>query len=264
MSWSIADTQLSSRFFLGTAGYPSPSVLLSAIAAAGAEVITVALRRQSSGDPGAAKGFWDLLRETGCRFLPNTAGCHRAREAVLTAQIARQMFETNWIKLEVTGDDYNLQPDPYETLEATATLVGEGFEVFAYCTDDLVVCQRLRDAGCRILMPWGAPIGTGRGLLNPYALRTIRERLPDVNLLVDAGIGSPADAAAAMQLGYDGVLLNSAVSQSADPVSMARAFRLAIEAGRIAWEAGVMEPQDRAVPTTPLVGVPFWQQEPRG
>lgn len=264
MSWTIGGAEITSRFFLGTAGYPSPDVLLEAVRESGAEVITVALRRQSSADPGAAKAFFELLQATGCRFLPNTAGCHRAREAVLTAQIARQMFATNWIKLEVTGDDYNLQPDPWETLEATVTLVREGFEVFAYCTDDLVVCQRLVDAGCRILMPWGAPIGTGRGLLNPYALRTIRHRLPDVHLLVDAGIGSPSDAAAAMQMGYDGVLLNSAVSQSPDPVAMARAFRLAIEAGRIAWEAGIMEPQDRAVPTTPLVGVPFWQQEPKG
>lgn len=261
MSWSIADTEVSSRFFLGTAGYPSPEVLLASIEAARADVITVSLRRQTAGDQSQPNRMFDLLRESGRRFLPNTAGCHRAKEALVTAQIARQVFETNWIKLEVTGDDYNLQPDPYETLDATVALVKDGFEVFAYCTDDLVVCQRLVDAGCRILMPWGAPIGTGRGLLNPYALRTIRERLPDVNLLIDAGIGSPADAATAMQMGYDGVLLNSAVSQSPDPVGMAKAFRLAVEAGRIAYEAGVMEPQDRAVPTTPLVGVPFWQQE---
>lgn len=261
MSWKVADAELSSRFLLGTAGYPSPDILMAAIEAAEADVITVSLRRQSSGEQNGGNAFWDLLRSTGRRFLPNTAGCHRAREAVLTAQVARQLFETNWIKLEVTGDDYNLQPDPYETLEATVALVKEGFEVFAYCTDDLVVCQRLADAGCRILMPWGSPIGTGRGLLNPYALRTIRERLPELTLLVDAGIGAPSDAVAAMQMGYDGVLLNSAVSQSADPVAMAKAFRLAVEAGRLAYEAGVMEPQDRAVPTTPLVGVPFWQQE---
>lgn len=263
MTWNVADVPLSSRFFLGTAGYPSPETLIAAIDAAGVDVVTVSLRRQMTGARTQPNLFWDLLRKTGRRFLPNTAGCHRAREAVLTAGIAREVFETHWIKLEVTGDDYNLQPDPFETVDAAKELVRDGFEVFAYCTDDLVVCQRLIDAGCRVLMPWGAPIGTGRGLLNPYALRTIRERLPNVTLLIDAGIGSPADAIAAMQMGYDGVLLNAAVSQAADPVAMARAFRLAVEAGRLAYEAGLMEPQDRAVPSTPLIGVPFWQQERR-
>ena len=264
MTWTIADVTLSSRFILGTAGYPSPEVLIDAIQAAGAEVVTVSLRRQSAGAHAQPNPFWDLLRAAGCRFLPNTAGCHRAHEAVITAQMAREVFETHWIKVEVTGDDYNLQPDPFGTVEAATALIKDGFEVFAYCTDDLVVCQRLVDVGCRVLMPWGAPIGSGRGLLNPFALRTIRERLPHVTLLIDAGIGSPADAVTAMQMGYDGVLLNSAVSQSTDPVRMAEAFRLAIEAGRIAYESGMMTPQERAVPTTPLIGVPFWQQGPRG
>lgn len=273
MTWTVGDIALESRFFLGTAGYPSPETLVSAIEAAAVDVVTVSLRRQvagasggtrTAGVPPAENTFWDLLRRTGKRFLPNTAGCHRAREAVVIAQMAREVFETNWIKLEVIGDDYNLQPDPFETLEAAEQLVKLGFEVLPYCTDDLVLCQRLVAAGCRVLMPWGAPIGTGRGLLNPFALRTIRERLSDVTLLVDAGIGSPADAAAAMQLGFDGVLLNTAVSKAADPVTMARAFRLAIEAGRLAYEAGLMEPQTAAVPSTPVLGVPFWQQERRG
>jgi thiazole synthase len=264
MSWKIGNVTLQSRFLLGTAGYPSPKILIAAIEAAEVEVVTVSLRRQVAGGGSGQNTFWELLRRTGRRFLPNTAGCHRAREAVVTAQMARQIFETNWIKLEVIGDDYNLQPDPFETVAAAEELVRLGFEVLPYCTDDLVVCQRLIDAGCRVLMPWGAPIGTGRGLLNPYALRTIRERLPDVRLLVDAGIGAPADAAAAMQLGFDGVLLNSAVSKAADPVAMATAFRLAIEAGRLAYKAGMIEPQDAAVPSTPVIGVPFWQQERRG
>lgn len=263
MSWTIGDVALESRFFLGTAGYPSPETLVSAIEAAAVDVVTVSLRRQVAGG-GSGEAFWDLLRRTGRHFLPNTAGCHRAAEAVTTAQMARQVFGTNWIKLEVIGDDYNLQPDPFETVAAAGELVRLGFEVLPYCTDDLVVCQRLVDAGCRVLMPWGAPIGTGRGLLNPYALRTIRERLPLVRLLVDAGIGSPAEAAAAMQMGFDGVLLNTAVSKAADPVSMARAFRLAIEAGRLAHEAGLIEPRDAAVPSTPVIGIPFWQQERRG
>jgi len=264
VSWTIGDLTLESRFFLGTAGYPSPETLVSAIGASAVDVVTVSLRRQVAGGGSSHNMFWDLLRHTGRRFLPNTAGCHRAREAVLTAQMARQVFGTNWIKLEVIGDDYNLQPDPFETVTAAEELVRLGFEVLPYCTDDLVVCRRLIDAGCQILMPWGAPIGTGRGLLNPYALRTIRERLPDIRLIVDAGIGAPSDAAAAMQLGFDGVLLNTAVSKAADPVSMARAFRLAIEAGRLAYEAGLMEPQDAAAPSTPVIGIPFWQQERAG
>jgi thiazole synthase len=171
--------------------------------------------------------------------------------------MARELFATNWIKLEVVGDEYTLQPDPFELVQAATELVREGFEVFPYCTDDLVSCQRLLDAGCRILMPWGAPIGSGRGLLNPHALRLLRARLPGVPLVVDAGIGSPRDAVQAMELGFDAVLLNSAVAQAHDPVAMARAFRLGIEAGRIAWEAGIMAPQDMAVPTTPVTGRPF-------
>ena len=264
MSWTIGDVTLQSRFFLGTAGYPSPEIVIEAIGASGADVVTVSLRRQVAGAASRDNAFWELLRRTGRRFLPNTAGCHRAREAVMTAQMARQVFETHWIKLEVIGDDYNLQPDPFETVAAAEELVKLGFEVLPYCTDDLVVCQRLVEAGCRVLMPWGAPIGTARGLLNPYALRTIRERLPEIRLLIDAGLGAPSDAAAAMEMGFDGVLLNTAVSKAADPVSMARAFRLAIEAGRLAYEAGLIEPQDSAVPSTPVIGVPFWHQERRG
>jgi thiazole synthase len=157
----------------------------------------------------------------------------------------------------VVGDEYTLQPDPFELVLAAGELVRDGFEVFPYCTDDLVTCQRLLDSGCRILMPWGAPIGSGQGLLNPHALRTLRARLPGVPLIVDAGIGSPRDAVQAMELGFDAVLLNSAVAQAHDPVAMARAFKLGIEAGRLAWEAGIMARQDMAVATTPVTGQPF-------
>jgi thiazole synthase len=256
VSFHIGDIELQSRFFLGTAGYPSPQVLQQAIAASGAQVVTVGLKRQlaQGGTPG---DFYRLIQQSGARLLPNTAGCRTAREAVTLAKMARELFATNWIKLEVVGDEYTLQPDPFELLQAAAELVREGFEVFPYCTDDLVSCQRLLDAGCRILMPWGAPIGSGRGLLNPHALRLLRARLPDVPLVVDAGIGSPRDAVQAMELGFDAVLLNSAVAQAHDPVAMARAFKLGIEAGRIAWEAGIMAPQDMAVATTPVTGRPF-------
>ena len=157
----------------------------------------------------------------------------------------------------MVGDEHTLQPDPFELLQATTELVRAGFEVFPYCTDDLVSCRRLLDAGCRILMPWGAPIGSGQGLINPYALRTLRARLPDVPLIVDAGIGCPSDAALAMELGFDAVLLNSAVALAHQPVQMAEAFKLGIEAGRLAYEAGIMATQDMAVATTPVTGRPF-------
>ena len=256
MAFRIADVAMESRFFLGTAGYPSPQILQQAIAAAGAQVVTVGLKRQmaAGGVPG---DFYRLVRDSGARLLPNTAGCRSAREAVTLAQMARELFDTHWIKLEVIGDDYTLQPDPFELVEAARTLARDGFEVFPYCTDDLVTCQRLLDAGCRILMPWGAPIGSGQGLLNPHALRTLRARLPDVPLIVDAGIGSPRDAVQAMELGFDAVLLNSAVAHARDPVQMARAFRLGIESGRLAYEAGIMAQQDMAVASTPVTGRPF-------
>jgi thiazole synthase len=256
MALRIGDVELASRFFLGTAGYPSPQVLQEAIAASGTQVVTVGLKRQLAA-AGAPGDFYGLVRATGARLLPNTAGCRTAREAVTLSQMARELFDTHWIKLEVVGDEYTLQPDPYELVDAARILVREGFEVFPYCMDDLVTCQRLLDVGCRILMPWGAPIGSGQGLLNPTALRTLRARLPDVVLVVDAGIGSPKDAVQAMELGYDAVLVNSAVSQSHDPVKMARGFRLAVEAGRLGYEAGIMARQEMAVPSTPVTGQPF-------
>jgi len=255
MALKIAGVELESRLFLGTARYPSPAVLEQAIAASGAQVVTVGLKRQlaAGGTPNDLK----LIRDSGTRVLPNTAGCYTAREAINIAKMARELYETKWIKLEVLGDEYTLQPDPFETLAAARELVNDGFEVFPYCTDDLVLCQRLLDAGCRILMPWGAPIGSGQGLINPTALRTLRARLPGVPLVVDAGIGSPKDAVQAMELGFDAVLLNTAVAQADDPVGMARAFKLAVEAGRLGYESGIMAKQDMAVPSTPVTGRPF-------
>ncbi|HQR98693.1 MULTISPECIES: thiazole synthase [unclassified Polaromonas] len=258
MTFRIADTELNSRFFLGTASYPSPQVLQDAIAASGAEVVTVGLKRQmAAGGAGTQNDFYKMIRASGARLLPNTAGCRSAREAITLSQMARELFGTHWIKLEVVGDEHTLQPDPFELVTAATELVRDGFEVFPYCTDDLVSCQRLLDAGCRILMPWGAPIGSGQGLVNPYALRTLRARLPGVPLIVDAGIGSPADAVQAMELGYDAVLLNSAVAHARDPVQMARAFKLGIESGRLAYKAGIMAQQDMAVASTPVTGRPF-------
>ena len=244
---------LTSRLMLGTAQYPSPKILTEAIAASGTEVITVSLRRETAEGSGA--GFWDILRESGAHILPNTAGCHSAQEAVTTARMARELFGTNWIKLEVIGDSDTLQPDVFGLVEAAEILCADGFEVFPYTTDDLVVGARLVAAGCRVLMPWGAPIGSGQGLRNPDALRTMRAHFPDIPLVVDAGIGRPSDACAAMELGMDAVLLNTAVARAGDPVTMARAMAGAIEAGRAGFEANPMERRDMAVPSTPLLGL---------
>jgi thiazole synthase len=258
-TWTLAGQPLSSRFLLGTAGYPSPQVLREAIAASGTQVVTVGLKRTlaAGGDNGFIEIIREAMRERGARLLPNTAGCRSAREAIALAHMARELYDTTWLKLEVVGDEHTLQPDPFELVAATEQLVKDGFTVLPYCTDDLVSCQRLLDAGCTVLMPWGAPIGSGQGLVNPFALRTLRARLPDVPLIVDAGIGSPADAVQAMELGYDGILLNSAVAHARDPVGMARAFALAIQAGRLGYEAGIMSKQDMAVPSTPVTGRPF-------
>ncbi|MCB1639858.1 MAG: thiazole synthase, partial [Thiothrix sp.] len=229
------------------------------IHASGTEVVTVSLRRQSPGDR-SGQAFWEQVLATGCHVLPNTAGCHSVQEAVTLAHMARELFDTRWIKLEVTGDDYNLQPDPFALLEAAQVLVRDGFQVFPYCTDDLVLCRRLYDAGCEVLMPWGAPIGSAQGLLNRHALRQLRERLPEALLLVDAGIGRPSDACMALEMGYDGVLLNTAVAQALDPVQMACAFAAAIQAGRLAWQGGIMPPRPFASPSTPTLDTPFWHQ----
>jgi len=249
----LYDTEFTSRLMLGTAQYPSPAVLSDAVKASGAEIVTVSLRRESAGER-AGEGFWSLIRALGVRVLPNTAGCHTAREAVTTAQMARELFDTDWIKLEVIGENDTLQPDVFGLVEAARILSGEGFKVLPYTTEDLVVAERLLEAGCRVLMPWGAPIGSGRGLNNLFGLRALRAHFPEVPLVVDAGIGLPSHAAAAMELGYDAVLLNTAVAKAGDPVMMARAFALALEAGRAAFLADPMESRDMAEPSTPVFG----------
>jgi len=258
----IDGVPLRSRFFLGTAGHASPEALRACIEAAGADVLTVGLKRTLQGDNGALAHALAGARSRGARLLPNTAGCRSAREAIALAHMARELYDTAWIKLEVIGDDHTLQPDPVELLAAATALVRDGFVVFPYCTEDLVMGRRLLDAGCPLLMPWGAPIGSGQGLLHLAGLRTLRERLPEAVLIVDAGIGAPSQAAQAMELGYDAVLLNSAVAQARDPVAMAGAFREAIQAGRSAWKAGLMAPQSMAVASTPVSGHAFLLGEP--
>jgi thiazole synthase len=258
-TWSIAGEVLHSRLFIGSALYPSPAIMEESIRASKAQVVTVSLRRQGV-NKDAGESFWKIIRNLGIHVLPNTAGCHSAKEAITIAQMAREVFGTHWIKLEVIGDQYNLQPDPYETVEAAKVLVKEGFEVFPYTTDDLVVAKKLVDAGCNILMPWGSPIGSGKGVMNPYNLQAIREAFPDMPLIVDAGLGKPSHAMEAMELGYNGILINSAVALAQDPAAMARAFALAVEAGRLGYEAGVMQERELASPSTPTVGTPFWHQ----
>ena len=247
---------VSSRLLLGTAQYPSPDRLARAVRAGGAEILTVSLRRE--GSAGGGEAFWSLVRETGCLVLPNTAGCRTVREAVTTAQMAREVFETPWVKLEVIGEEDTLQPDVFALVEAARILTEEGFRVFPYTTDDLVAAERLLAAGCEVLMPWASPIGSGRGVNNPYALRSLRAHFPEVPLIVDAGLGLPSHAAAVMEMGYDAVLLNTAVAKAGDPVAMARAFRQAVEAGRTAHLAGPIEARDMAAPSTPVAGTPFW------
>lgn len=253
--WTLAGKNFTSRLLLGTARYPSPEILQQAIRKSGAEIVTVALRRQTAGD---GRKFWDLLRSLNIAILPNTAGCKSVDEAVTTAHMARDLFQTNWIKLETVGDEYTLQPDPFALVEAARILVSEGFEVFPYATDDLVVAEKLISVGCTIIMPWASPIGSAQGILNPMALKTLRTRLPNVTLIVDAGLGAPSHAAEAMELGFDGVLLNSAVSLANDPPKMAEAFARAIDAGRLGYEAGLIEPRSFATPSTPTLGLPFW------
>ena len=250
------ETELRSRLLLGTARYPSPSILTEAVKASGAQIVTVSLRRESGGER-AGQGFWAIIRDLGVRVLPNTAGCHSAKEAVTTAHMGREVFGTSWVKLEVIGDDETLQPDVFGLVEAARILCKEGFEVFPYTTEDLIVAERLLEAGCRVLMPWGSPIGSGRGLHNLFGLKALRARFPDVPMVVDAGIGVPSHAAQALELGFDAVLINTAVSQARDPVAMAGAFAQAVAAGRAAYEAGPMEPRDLAVPSTPVIGKAF-------
>lgn len=256
--WQIADKNLESRLLLGTAQYPSLQVMQDAVLASGAEIITVSLRRQLANNGG--DHFWEYVKKLNCHLLPNTAGCRTAQEAITIAEMAREIFATHWIKLEVIGDEYNLQPDLFELVQAARVLIDKGFEIFPYCTDDLILCQRLVDLGCRILMPWAAPIGSGKGIINPYALKALRARFPDITLIVDAGIGKPSHAIQAMEMGFDGILLNTAIAKAQQPIAMAKAFRDAVQAGRTAFSAGLMYERDMACPSTPLLDTPFWHK----
>lgn len=257
MSFVIDDVIIKNRFLLGTALYPSLDIMSQSIIAAEANVITVSLRRQLCAN-NKENRFWDHIKELNCKILPNTAGCHNAKEAVTTAMIARELFETNWIKLEVIGDSDTLQPDPLELLNACEQLIAKNFFVLPYCTEDLIIAQHLVAMGCKILMPLAAPIGSGKGVINPYALKLLRQRFPELILIIDAGLGTPSHATQVMELGYDAVLLNSAVALAHDPIKMARAFNYAIKSGRLAFEAGRMPERNFACPSTPLIDRPIY------
>ncbi len=245
--------ELTSRLILGTGGASSLHVLEQAIVASGTDLVTIALRRIDSTE----RGLLDLLGRTGVRVLPNTAGCYTARDAVRTAQMAREAFETDWVKLEVIGDDHTLLPDVVELLKAAETLVDNGFTVFPYTTDDPVVARRLADLGCAAVMPAGAPIGSGLGITNPHHLMLIREAV-SCPVILDAGVGTASDAALAMELGCDAVLLASAVTRAKDPVAMATAMRHAVIAGRLAFEAGRIPRLTHALASTSDKGRAQW------
>jgi thiazole synthase len=246
----IAGETFRSRLLLGTAGYPTQRILREAVAASGAEIVTVSIRRVSL--QGHGSDTVSLLK--GWRFLPNTAGCETARDAVLTAELAREALGTNWVKLEVIGDRETLYPDVGELLEATAQLVERGFVVLPYCNDDPVVCQRLEDLGAAAIMPMGSLIGSGMGVANPSNLELICKRAA-VPVIVDAGIGTASDAVIAMELGAAAVLTNSAVAKAADPVRMAAAMKKAVQAGHLAHLAGRIPRRTRAEPSSPQLGL---------
>lgn len=249
----IGDLELTSRLLVGTGRYPDFETMRACHDASGTQLVTVAIRRVDldAAPGGDILGFIDRSR---VHLLPNTAGCFTAEDAIVTAQLARELLGTELLKLEVIGDPDTLYPDAEGTLEAARVLVKEGFTVLPYCTDDPVLCRRLEDVGCAAVMPLAAPIGSGLGICNPYNLMMIRERAT-VPMIVDAGVGTASDAAVAMELGADGVLLNTAISAAKRPVQMAEAMKHAVIAGRLAYEAGRMERRLYASASSPLTGV---------
>ncbi len=248
----IGTETLQSRLILGSARYPNHDVLLNALRAGGTDLVTVAIRRVNLDDP-TGENLVSLLQREGYRLLPNTAGCYTVRDAVITAELAREALGTSLIKLEIIADEDTLYPDAEKLLEAAATLVDKGFQVLPYCIDDPITCKKLEDIGCVAVMPLGSPIGSGMGILNPYNFTLIRSRVT-VPLILDAGVGTASDATLAMELGCDGVLLDTAVAHAQDPVLMADAMRHACEAGRKAFLAGRIPRKQFAEPSSPTEG----------
>jgi thiazole synthase len=253
ISLKVAGKEYASRLIIGTSRYPNPKVMVEAIQESGAQLVTVSIRRLNLSDH-AAGSILDYIDRERYDLLPNTAGCYTAKDAVLTAQLAREALGVDRIKVEVIGDEDTLFPDVEELLKASSELVKLGFQVFPYCNDDLITCLKLQDMGCAAVMPLASPIGSGMGIRNPYNLRIIREKI-EIPLIIDAGIGTPSDAVHAMELGADGILLNSAVSGAHHPVMMARAMRLAVESGRLARLAGRIPTRLYAKASSPMEGM---------
>ncbi len=253
-AWTIGEKTFTSRLMIGTSQYPNPELMFRAIEASGAEIVTLSIRRINLSDPSSTYLSHDFMQQY--QLLPNTSGCYTAKEAVLTAELAREALGTNWIKVEVIGDEKTLLPDSVELLKACEILVQKDFVVLPYCNDDPILCKRLADLGCAAVMPLAAPIGTGLGIRNPHNLQLIRDAV-DLPLIVDAGIGTASDAAIAMELGYDGILLNTAIAHAQDPVLMAQAMKWGVEAGRAAYRAGRVPKSYHAKASSPLDGLLF-------
>ncbi len=251
--WHLGTLKLRSRLLLGTSGFPNPALMMESYAAAGTQLVTVAIRRINLQDR-SGESLLDLLARLPVDILPNTAGCYTAKEAILVAELAREALETDLIKLEVIGDDETLLPDVEQLLKAAKGLIDGGFTVLAYCNDDPITCRKLADLGCTAVMPLASPIGSGMGLVNPYNLQVIREMIAHTSLVVDAGIGTASDAALAMELGYDGVLINTAVTKAKHPVVMAAAMKNAVRAGRLAYKAGRIPRRFYADASSPMEG----------
>ncbi|AGS35122.1 thiazole synthase [Corynebacterium maris DSM 45190] len=260
MSLTIADVTFDSHLVMGTGGASSHDLLEQALVASGTELTTVAMRRHSPSTGSTGESVFELLRRLSIAPLPNTAGCRTARDAVITARLAREALGTSWVKVEVIADEHTLLPDTTELIDACETLVHEGFTVLAYTSDDPIVATRLEDVGCAAVMPLGSPIGTGLGVLNPHNIELICSRA-NVPVLLDAGVGTASDAALAMELGCDGVLLASAINRCQDPVTMAEAMRHAVEAGRLARAAGRIPKREHAVASSSFEGLASWADQ---
>lgn len=253
----LYDLNLDNRLLLGTAQYPSLEILLKAIEASQTQMITVSLSKQVEGAR-AQTEFWTAIQATGCHILPNTAGCFSAAHAVEMACMARELYGTAFIKLEVLDDMHYLNPKGVALVDAARQLCAAGFKVLPYCSEDISIASELVRCGCQVLMPWAAPIGSAQGVTNRAGLKRLRETFPDTTLIIDAGIGSPADATTVLGLGYDGVLINTAIAQALDVTAMAHAFMYAVKAGRIGFEAGCLPPREVAHASTALTQTPFY------
>lgn len=254
----IYNKVFNNRLFMGTAYYPSLDIMKKSISIANPSMITASIKRQTAQNKENAKQFWQYLKELKIPILPNTAGCTSVDEAINTAYMAKEIFNTDWIKLELIGDDLTLCPNNLKLIEATKILLENKFKVMPYCTEDLIVCKKLVDLGCEVIMPWAAPIGTGIGPINEYGLKNLRKFLPSVKIIIDAGIGLPSHVVKLMEFGMDGILLNTAIAKSCNPIKMSKSMLFAIKSGRLAYESIPMEQKKEFHFSTIMLDKPFW------